>query len=50
MRYKEAKKIVIKDFQQNMNVFVDFGWKLRWYPKLRKWMKRTAKEILKDEV
>ena len=49
MKYKKAKKIVIKDFQKNMNVFIDFGWRFRWYPTLRKQMKFWAREIL-DEV
>jgi len=47
MRYKKAKKIVIEDFNKNMNVFIDFGWKFRWYLKMRKSMKGWAKEILK---
>ena len=50
MKYSKAKQIVIGDFEKNMNAFIDFGWRFRWYPRMRKWIKEWAKEILKDEV
>jgi len=48
MKYKEAKKIVIKDFEIDKTI-LGFGWKFRWYPSLRKQLKQWAKEILEDE-
>ena len=50
MKFKKAKLIVIKDFTKNINVFIDFGWKFRVYPRLRKQIKQWAKEILENEV
>ena len=50
MKFKKAKQIVIKDFQKNLNCFINFGWKFRIYPKLRKQMKHWAKEMLENEI
>lgn len=44
MKYKKAKKIVIKDSQKN-NIFIKFGWKFRWYPALNKLIKQWANEV-----
>ena len=46
MRYKKAKKLVIKDFEKNGDPLIRFGWKFRWYPRLRKSMKKWARDIL----
>ena len=48
MKYKEAKKIVIEGFSTD-GMLLDFGWKFRWYPSLRKQMKQWATETLEGE-
>ncbi len=49
MRYKKAKKIVIDFFTSDNDFGMEFGWKFRLYPRLRKQMKQWAMEI-KNEV
>lgn len=44
MKYKEAKQVVIKDFKEH-DMFIDFGWKFRWYTRLRKQIKEWAEHI-----
>lgn len=46
MKYKKAKIIVINWLADT--VIVDFGWKFRVYPKLRKQMKQWAREVLEE--
>ena len=45
MRYKKAKQIVIKDFKET-GISIDFGWKFRLYPRLRKQIKQWSKETI----
>lgn len=47
MKYKKAKKIVIEYFNSGVNrmVDVDFGWKFRIYPKLRRQIKGWAEQV-----
>ena len=49
MKYKEAKKIVENSFNDDYYL-VQFGWKFRLYPCLRKQIKQWAKEVLEGEV
>jgi len=44
MKYKKAKAIVIKSFKEDDNILINFGWKFRIYPKLRKLIKQWAKK------
>ena len=48
MKYKEAKKIVVDSFEAD-NMALDFGWKFKWYPSLRKQMKLWAKQTEEGE-
>jgi len=48
MKYKEARKIVEKFFMDD-NIVVEFGWKNRIYPRLRKQMKSWSNQVLEDK-
>ena len=51
MKFKEAKEIVIKWFEEHNKtvITIKFGWKWRWYPRFRKQLKQWAIEIEKEE-
>jgi len=49
MRYKKAKKNVL-EWYEKAGVLIGFGWKFRWYPRLRKQMKQWGKEVLETNV
>lgn len=48
MKYKRAKQIIERNFAVD-GMLVDFGWRFRIYPRLRKQIKQWAREI-SDEV
>ena len=53
MRYKKAKKLAIEFFEGGIGevrINMEFGWKFRVYPRLRKCIKLWAKQALKNQT